>query len=463
MAPVAVSSDSQPQATASAAPVKPSSTMHTNTSAVLYGAKDLRIESRILAPPSATEVQIRVRCTGLCGSDLHYYLHGRNGDFALQHPMCLGHESAGEVVAVGSAVDASTVTVGDRVAIEAGQMCGSCQKCKEGRYNLCKSMRFASSAKTTPHIDGTLQKFLNWPAALVHKLPNNVSFTSAALCEPLSVVLQGLHRSNLQAGQSVLVLGAGAVGLLACAAAKASGASYVAAADIDPGRLDFALANGWVDGTFLIPRTSPAPVSESLDAASRRTLEDKAYVETSKSLSQTLLAALSQFGGTTEAKTGYNLSPPPIGLDVDGFDLTFECTGVPSCVSLSIFTTKAGGKTILIGMGNPIQTLPIGAAALREVDIVGVFRYANTYPVAIGLLAGGGLRATGGGVHAANAESKVEGKEGEKNGKKMGGIENLVSHKYPLERAGTAFETLANGKDHTGRGVVKVFIVDEEP
>ncbi|SPO40411.1 related to sorbitol dehydrogenase [Pseudozyma flocculosa] len=469
MAPTALSTPTPAQPSTSAIPAKANNTMTTNLSAVLHGPKDLRVVSRPIEAPAPTEVQIRVRCTGLCGSDLHYYIHGRNGDFALQHPMCLGHESGGEIVALGADVAASqALSIGDRVAIEAGRMCGACQKCKEGRYNLCKNMRFASSAKTFPHLDGTLQRFMNWPAALVHRLPENVSYTSAALCEPLSVVLQGIRRSNLQAGQSVLVLGAGAVGLLACAAAKASGASYVAAADIDEGRLAFARANGWVDGTFLIPRAAPPAAADAdtpTDARARRAAEDAASVAAAKSGASVLLETLSSPSSTAATAGqdgGYAVNAAPLDLSTDGFDLTFECTGVPSCVSLSIFTTRAGGKTILIGMGNPIQTLPIGAAALREVDIVGVFRYANTYPVALGLLAGGGLRAVGGGVHASG--STVDGAtEGHGVGRKMGGIENLVSHSFPLEQSVEAFETLARGKGAEGRGVVKVFVVDNEP
>lgn len=442
-----------------------------NTSAVLHGAKDLRIEERPYAAPTGDEVQIRVRATGLCGSDLHYYLHGRNGDFALQHSMCLGHESAGEIVALGPNVPATTgLAVGDRVAIEAGRFCGSCPKCRDGRYNLCKQMRFASSAKTHPHLDGTLQKYMNWPSWLVHKLPANVSLTSAALCEPLSVVLQGIRRSALQPGQSVLVYGAGAVGLLACAAAKASGASFVAAVDIDQGRLAFASANGWADATYLLPRAAPAATAngaeEAQDARARRVAEDKAAISTASSAATALLEALaSPASPTAAASTGYAVQPAPLDLVSDGFDVVFECTGVPSCVQTGIFATKAGGKVVLIGMGNPIQTLPIGNASLREVDIIGVFRYANTYPVALGLLAGGTLRAQGGGLHAqaptdADATATTEGHGA---GKKMGGIENLVSHTYPLKHAVKAFETLANGKDaESGRGVVKVFITDDE-
>lgn len=438
-----------------------------NTSAVLHGAKDLRIEERAYAAPTGDEVQIRVRATGLCGSDLHYYLHGRNGDFALRHSMCLGHESAGEIVALGPNVPAAAnLSIGDRVAIEAGRFCGSCPKCRDGRYNLCKQMRFASSAKTHPHLDGTLQKYMNWPSWLVHKLPANVSMTSAALCEPLSVVLQGIRRSQLQPGQSVLVYGAGAVGLLACAAAKASGASYVAAVDIDEGRLVFANANGWADATYLLPRAPPAPAAngaeENLDARARRMAEDKLAISSASSAATDLLNALS--ASTSCNATGYAVQPAPLDLASDGFDVVFECTGVPTCVQTGIFATKAGGKVVLIGMGNPIQTLPIGNASLREVDVIGVFRYANTYPVALGLLAGGTLRAQGGGLHAqARAHGAEAQGEGEGAGKKMGGIENLVSHAYPLKDAVKAFETLANGKDaEHGRGVVKVFITDNE-
>lgn len=433
-----------------------------NTSAVLHGAKDLRIEERAYVAPSGDEVQVRVRATGLCGSDLHYYLHGRNGDFALQHPMCLGHESAGEIVALGPNVPAATgLAVGDRVAIEAGRFCGSCGKCRDGRYNLCKQMRFASSAKTFPHLDGTLQKYMNWPSWLVHKLPANVSLTSAALCEPLSVVLQGIRRSQLQPGQSVLVYGAGAVGLLACAAAKASGAGFVAAVDIDAGRLEFAAANGWADATYLLPRAPPAETNGStqeLDARARRTAEDKAAISSASSSAQTLLSSLST---PKTSSTEYPVQPAPLDLQSDGFDVVFECTGVPACVQTGIFATKAGGKMVLIGMGNPIQTLPIGSASLREVDIVGVFRYANTYPTALALLAGGTLRAQGGGLHA--QATPTDSTEGKGSAKKMGGIENLVSHAYPLAESATAFQTLANGKDANGRGVVKVFITDDQP
>jgi L-iditol 2-dehydrogenase len=151
---------------------------------VLHGAKDLRIvsitislfreqyahkaqENRFLFPPGPTELQVSVRSTGLCGSDLHYYRHYRNGDIIVREPMSLGHESAGVVVAVGS--DVKNFKAGDKVALEVGQPCEKCERCKEGRYNICKEMKFRSSAKAFPHAQGTLQDRINHPAAWCHK------------------------------------------------------------------------------------------------------------------------------------------------------------------------------------------------------------------------------------------------------------------------------------------------------
>lgn len=314
--------------------------------------------------------------------------------------------------------------------------------------------------------DPNADQSLSLPAR-THRLPTNVTYESAALIEPLSVVLQGLRRSNLRAGESVLVLGAGAVGLLACAAAKASGAAFVAAVDIDQGRLDFAKANGWADATHLLPRGPPPAAASAANGAAdeadpraRRAAEDAAVIATAKNSATGLIDAIFPL--------------PAAGAPRDrvrelarlGFDAVFECSGVPSCVQLGIFAARAGGRIVLIGMGTPIQTVPLGAAALREVDILGVFRYSGTYPTAISMLSGGALRTAGGGVPASGEskaeDAKPEDKEGEGAGKRMGGIENLISHRYPLAKAKDAFETLARGKSEDGRGVTKVFIVDGE-
>ena len=112
---------------------------------VLHGPRDLRLEEKSLAFPDPTELQIAIKTTGLCGSDLHYYQHYRNGDIQVKEPLCLGHESAGVVVEIGSQV--SGFEVGDRVALEVGLPCGECERCIEGRYNICSQLRFRSSAK----------------------------------------------------------------------------------------------------------------------------------------------------------------------------------------------------------------------------------------------------------------------------------------------------------------------------
>lgn len=388
-------------------------------SLVLHGAKDLRLEFRPAPLPQSGEVQVTIRATGLCGSDLHYYTHGRNGNFVLQSPMCLGHESAGEVTAVpeeptmnGSTSPAQQgLKVGDRVALEVGVPCRTCSLCTSGRYNLCPTLRFRSSAKTFPHADGTLQTAVTQPANMCHLLPDSVGFEEGALIEPLAVSLHAINRSTSAGsgtgtpllGSSALVIGAGAVGMLTAAALSVSGVSNIIVADIDAPRLKICegLGNGRFGiRTFLIPKKTPLP-----------TIEENLATATD------LAAQISLFAGLT------------------GFDRVYECTGVPPCVQLGIFAASPGGKLVLVGMGNPVQTLPLGAAALREVDIIGVFRYANCYPAAIQLFASGKLQ---------------------------GVAEALVSHRVPLEDGEKAFRLAANqareGEDE-GRVPVKVMIV----
>ncbi|CAL1699106.1 unnamed protein product [Somion occarium] len=384
--------------------------------AVLHGAKDLRYEDRTLWPPQQGHVQVAVLATGLCGSDrkspitltyahqssdrtlaVHYYMHGRNGDFALQAPLVLGHESAGIVTAVGPGV--KNFVTGQRVAIEAGIMCRDCSYCKKGRYNLCKNMRFASSAKTFPHLDGTLQDRMNHPAHVLHPLPDNCSFEQAALAEPLSVLLHASRRASFtssSAPSTVLVFGVGAIGLLACALAKSYGATRVVAIDINQARLNFAKEQGFAEQVYCLSMTDRA-----------KTTEDQL-----KRARENVGAALSAFG------------------EPDGFDLVFECTGAEPCIQMSIHAAITGGKVMLVGMGSRNVTLPLSAAALREVDIQGSFRYANTYPEALALLASG----------------------------KLPNIEKIITHRFGLEESKRAFELLAKGRDEDGRMVIKVMI-----
>lgn len=291
---------------------------------VLHGAKDLRTvrgpaaagmihaslrscqESRSLPAPAADEVQIAVHSTGLCGSDLHYYHHNRNGDIIVREPLTLGHESSGTVTAVGSSV--SSLKAGDRVALEVGIPCEKCNRCEEGRYNICKEMRFRSSAKSFPHFQGTLQERINHPARWCHKLPEGVSMELGALLEPLGVAIHGYRRSLMKPGATVLVFGAGAVGLLCAAVAKVKGAKTVVIADIDAGRVGFATENGFAHQSFTVPMKRGKDTEENL-AIAKENAEALAKVTDKE------------------------------GKEVGEFDVVFECTGVPACVQAGIYVS----------------------------------------------------------------------------------------------------------------------------
>jgi len=249
--------------------------------------------------------------------------------------------------------------IGDKVALEVGQPCGICERCREGRYNICKEMKFRSSAKSFPHAQGTLQEKLNHPSAWCYKLPDAVNLDMGALLEPLGVAIHGNRRAGLAIESKVLVFGAGAVGLLVAAVAKINGAGLVIIADIDSGRVEFAVKNGFAHKGYTVPMRRGSTIEENLEIAKE-----------------------------TAAEVGKIVGDG--GQAIGELDAVFECTGVPSCLQAAIYATRPGGKVILIGMGHPIQTLPISAAALREVDLVGSFRYANTYPTGIEILSRSG-------------------------------------------------------------------------
>lgn len=362
---------------------------------VLHGAKDLRIEKRLMINLEAVEVQIRIRGTGICGTDLHYYSQGRNGMFLVKTPLVLGHEASGVVSAVGSNV--TKFQPGDRVVIEPQRPCGKCRECLGGRYNICPDLKFTGSASRDPPVQGTLQEYYNHPAAFVHHLPDSLSFVEGALIEPLSVALHAVRRSGLIAGQTVLILGAGAIGLLCAAVSKATGASDITIVDVDQTRLDFATSHAprgtqVADQSYLIPFSGQEAESKA-DFASR--------------LSREMLESL---------KTNRR------------FDIAFECTGVETCANIAIHSAAPGGKVVLVGMGSPLQNLNIGAAAVREVDLLSLWRYANTFPTAIDLVQRGRID-----------------------------IKSLVTHQFSLDRAEEALDVALKKPE----GLIKVVITSD--
>ncbi|KAL7006933.1 hypothetical protein EMMF5_003517 [Cystobasidiomycetes sp. EMM_F5] len=311
--------------------------------------------------------------------------------------MALGHESAGVVTAVGDGV--TSLKVGDRVAIEAGVYCRQCRFCKLGRYNLCTKMRFASSAKVYPHADGFLQTYINHPESFLYALPEHCSFEQASLVEPLSVVLHAARRAHITAGQTVLVLGAGAVGLLGASIATAFGATFVAAVDINADRVAFATREGFTQAGHVLPMgPRPKDSAESLVKA--------------KETAADIMAAVMPDG--------------------EGFDVVLECTGVESCMQTAIHCARTAGKVVYIGMGTPNATLPVSAAAFREVDMIGVFRYCNTYPDALALFGAG----------------------------KLPNADKLVTTRFKLENSNAAFDALMKGKDENGNLIIKLMVGD---
>jgi L-iditol 2-dehydrogenase len=395
-------------------------------------------ERRTIEDPAIGEVQVAIKTTGICGSDVSYYKKFANGDLCACMPLSLGHESSGVVVALGPQV--SGFSIGDRVALEVGVPCGQCGICRKGRYNLCKKMRFRSSAKSVPHFQGTLQERINHPAIWCHKLPDHVSFDAAALLEPLSVAIHAVNRASPTPGSTALVLGAGTVGLLTAAMARQSGCSTVTITDVDAGRVNYAIKRGFATHGYVVARpfhsssssssicTSSSGTSTPLESGAvtpASTLSFHSQLDGAKSLAGDVLAIA-------------NSSNPVLEDEDEGVDITFECTGKEVCMHTALYATKAGGKVIMVGMGTPIQTLPMSVAHLKEVDILGIFRYSNTYATGIRLLC-------------------AQGRGGA--GFTLPSLDDMVTHRFKgLDAAKGAFELASRTIDDEGKLVLKVVI-----
>lgn len=206
---------------------------------------------------------------------------------------------------MGSAIPPSQFQPGDKVAVEVGLPCEQCQRCQEGRYNICPDVKFRSSGKAFPHFQGTLQSRINHPAKWVYKLPEEMDVDVGALLEPLGVALHAYRRSLMpKEDATVVVFGAGAVGLLCAAVAKLKGAKKVVIADIDAGRLEFAVQNGFAHQSYTVPMRRGKDIEESLQIAKE-----------------------------TAAEVGRVDS-------IGEVDVVFECTGVPSCVQAGIYVSS---------------------------------------------------------------------------------------------------------------------------
>ncbi|HEY5912805.1 MAG TPA: alcohol dehydrogenase catalytic domain-containing protein, partial [Verrucomicrobiae bacterium] len=305
--------------------------------AVLHGAKDLRVESCAVPEPGRGEVLIRVQRAGICGSDLHYFTHGYCGAFVPDRPFILGHELVGEVAAVSE--DVREPCPGARVVVNPARACGFCRYCKSGRGNLCPKTIMLGSASTSPPTHGAFADFVTVRADQCHPIPLEMNNGVAAMMEPLAVALHAVKRPGAVSGKSVLVLGGGPIGLLVALTARAYGAMPVVLSDVVAGRRRQAAALG-VDAVLdpVVP---------------------------------TLRESVHELAG-------------------DGFEVIFEASGAPPALRQAFDLAGPGATIVQIGtLGAADIPLPANQVMVREIQLLGSFRYGDVFSEAIVLATSG--------------------------------------------------------------------------
>ena len=279
------------------------------------------------------DVRIATHTVGICGSDVHYYTHGKIGPFVVEEPMVLGHEAAGTITELGS--DVEHLKVGDRVCMEPGIPDPNSRASKLGIYNVDPAVRFWA----TPPVHGCLTPEVVHPAAYTYKLPDNVSFAEGAMVEPFAIGMQAALRAKIQPGDIAVVTGAGPIGMMVALAAQAGGCAKVLVSDMAQPKLDIINAYDGIE-TVNISKT---PVSERIMEMT----------------------------------------------DAWGADVVFEASGAAPAVLDIANLVRPGGAVVLVGM--PVDPVPVDIVSLqaKEVRIETVFRYSNIYDRAINLIASG--------------------------------------------------------------------------
>ncbi|RDJ03996.1 NAD(P)-dependent alcohol dehydrogenase [Rhizobium grahamii] len=301
-------------------------------SLVLERKDELRIRDldpkEVLGP---TDVRIAIKTVGVCGSDVHYYTHGAIGPFVVREPMILGHEAAGIVEEVGSAVQ--NLKVGDRVCMEPGIPDPQSRASRLGLYNLDPAVRFWA----TPPVHGVLRPRVVHPAAFTFKLPDNVSYAAGAMVEPLAVGFQAVSKAKLTPGAVALVTGAGPIGMVTAIAALSAGCAKVIVTDV-------------VDEKLAVARKlGPAIITVNVRSQDLKSV---------------------------------------IARETDGWgvDVVFECSGAAGVIADTVHHGCPGGAIVFVGM--PLQPVPLDIviAQTKELRIEHVFRYAHVYPRIVALL-----------------------------------------------------------------------------
>jgi L-iditol 2-dehydrogenase len=285
--------------------------------------------------PADDEVLLRVRACGICGSDVH----GWDGSSGRRNPpLIMGHEAAGEVVALGSGVDGWHT--GDRVTFDSTLWCGTCRFCRSGQVNLCENRRVVGVAPTEYKKHGAFAEFLTVPARVLYRVPDSLPFEQAAMIEPVSIAVHAVRRVGSLTGATAVVVGSGMIGLLVVQALRWAGARRIIAVDLADNRLELARRLGATHAF------NPAQADVAAEVA-----------------------------GVTE------------GL---GAEVSFEVVGFTPTLNLALATLKRGGTCVMVGNLSPkTQDFPLQAVVTRELTITGSCASAGEYPLCLDLVARG--------------------------------------------------------------------------
>jgi len=299
---------------------------------VLNEPGSLTLETRRCLEPGPDDVIVAPRAVGICGSDLHLYREGRIGDSVVRAPLVLGHEAAGLVAAVGSAVD--DLRVGERVIVEPGLACGRCRLCTLGRYNLCSNVSFLG----IPPTDGLMAGLVRVPRRWIHRLPDSLTDAEGAMIEPFAVGLQAVEEAGVGPGQTVAILGAGPIGLMILQAARVRGAAAIISIDLAEPALAMARRLGATEAINPRERDAAAVVRDIASA--------------------------------------------------DGADVVIEAVGAAPTIRQTLDLVRRGGIITLVGIASE-QTVPLNVNQIvrRGIQVRSTFRYAHQHPTAISLVA----------------------------------------------------------------------------
>lgn len=281
------------------------------------------------------DVRIKLHTVGICGSDVHYYTHGKIGPFAVNAPMILGHEASGTVIEVGSEVQ--TLKVGDRVCMEPGIPDPHSRATRLGMYNIDPAVRFWA----TPPIHGILRPTCVHPEAFTFKLPDNVSFAEGAMVEPLAVGIHAATKARIKPGDNALVMGAGPIGLVTALSALAAGCARVFVTDLDDTKLEISGKLGAI-----------TPINILKEDFAQRILKE---------------------------------------TDGWGVEVVFEAAGNPKSAAAVFEALCPGGCVVMIGGQTEPVAYDAGAAMVREARIENIFRYAHVFPRCVGMLSSGAI------------------------------------------------------------------------